>query len=259
MITYPTIDPVLVHIGPLAIRWYGLAYLGGILASYLYLKKCFVGELGATKDQALNFVTNCMFGLMIGGRVGYVLFYDFYYFLENPLRIFAVWTGGMSYHGGAIGAAVAVILFSRKNTISMWTLLDYLAIGSTFGLFFGRIANFINAELWGRVTDVAWGMVFPGAGLYPRHPSQLYEAFFEGVFLFLVLHTLKKNKDIKSGMLFCVYVFLYGLFRFFIEFFREPDAHLGAVLGWMSMGQVLCVVMMVGSLGIGVFRMKTKR
>lgn len=244
MLTYPEIDPVLVQIGPLAIRWYGLAYLGGVLAAYLYVKKIFVEEQGFTLDQVLTLVTNIVLGIMLGGRIGYMLFYNFSTFLSNPLSLFAVWEGGMSYHGGAIGAALAVILFCWQDKKAFWPVLDLLAISSTFGLFFGRVANFINAELWGRVTDVSWGMVFPGAGSLPRHPSQLYEAFLEGIVLFLLLHVLRTRVRLKPGQLFGVYLIGYGVFRFVIEFFREPDAHLGFIFAWISMGQILCVVMM---------------
>ena len=244
MLAYPEIDPVLVQLGPLAIRWYGLAYLGGVLAAYLYVKKIFIQEHGFTPDQVLSLITNIVLGIMLGGRIGYMLFYNFSSLLASPLSLFAVWEGGMSYHGGAIGAALAVIVFCYQHKISFWPVLDLLAIGSTFGLFFGRVAHFINAELWGRVTDVSWAMVFPGGGPLPRHPSQLYEALLEGLVLFLILHGLRIKLSLKQGQLFGVYVFFYGLFRFIIEFFREPDAHLGFVFAWMSIGQVLCVVMM---------------
>jgi phosphatidylglycerol:prolipoprotein diacylglycerol transferase len=245
MLAYPEIDPVLVQIGPLAIRWYGLAYLSGVLAAYLYVKKIFISEQGFTADQVLSLVTNIVLGILLGGRIGYMVFYNFGDLWYDPLSLFAVWQGGMSYHGGAIGAALAVILFCWQNKKPFWPVLDLLAIGSTFGLFFGRVANFINAELWGRVTDVPWGMVFPGAGPLPRHPSQLYEAFLEGVLLFFILHFLRRKVALKPGQLFGAYLVGYGSFRFIVEFFREPDAHLGTVLSWMSMGQVLCVVMIV--------------
>jgi phosphatidylglycerol:prolipoprotein diacylglycerol transferase len=249
MLAYPDIDPILIQIGPLAIRWYGLAYLGGVLAAYLYVKNIFVSEQGFTQDQVLSLVTNIVLGIMLGGRIGYVFFYNFSYFLKHPLSLFAVWEGGMSYHGGAIGAAVAVLVFCWQYKKAFWPVLDLLAISSTFGLFFGRLANFINGELWGRVTDVPWGMVFPGAGVYPRHPSQLYEALLEGLVLFFILHLLRTRSSLKSGQLFGAYLGCYGVFRFVIEFFREPDAQLGFVVAWMSMGQVLCVVMMIlGSL-----------
>lgn len=245
MLAYPEIDPVLVHIGPLAIRWYGLAYLAGVFAAYLYVKRLFINEQSFAADEVLTLVTNIVLGIMVGGRVGYMVFYNADVFFSNPLSLFAVWEGGMSYHGGAIGAALAVLLFCWQYKKPLWPVLDLLAISSTFGLFFGRLANFINGELWGRVTDVAWGMVFPGAGALPRHPSQLYEAFLEGVVLFILLHLLRTKVRLKSGQLFGAYLLGYGCFRFVIEFFREPDAHLGFVLSWMSMGQVLCVVMMV--------------
>ena len=248
MITYPQIDPIALSIGPLAIRWYGLAYLAGIASAYFFLKDEFFRRFQWSKDRVLDLYTWVVFGVMLGGRIGYVLFYDFEYFIGHPAHIFAVWEGGMSYHGGALGAMVAMILFARKMKVSVYSLLDLLGIGSCFGLFFGRLANFINGELFGRVTTVDWGMVFPGGGSLPRHPSQLYEAFFEGVVLFLILYVLKKKAALKPGQLFGAYLFFYGLFRFGIEFFREPDAQLGTVLGVFSMGQLLCGVM----IGLGV-------
>jgi phosphatidylglycerol:prolipoprotein diacylglycerol transferase len=248
MIDYPTIDPILVSIGPLHIRWYGLAYIAGIMMAMSYLKPTFTHQFSLSKDQQSTVMITIIAGIMIGGRLGYIVFYDLAYYLHNPSQWLAVWNGGMSYHGGALGAVGAMVYLARHFKVSFISLLDILGIGSTFGLFFGRIANFINGELYGRVTDVPWAMVFPSGGLLPRHPSQLYEAFFEGFVLFTLLHFLKKRCVLKPGQLFGVYLLGYGLFRFFIEFVRQPDYHLGTVLGPLSMGQVLCVVMVMGGL-----------
>lgn len=249
MITYPQIDPIAFELGPLAIRWYGLSYLAGVFCAYLFLKKEFFKEFSWKPDTVLDFLSWVMFGVLLGGRFGYVLFYDFSFFIQNPLHIFSVWEGGMSYHGGAIGAMFGVILFARKRNVSFWPLLDLLGLGSCFGLFFGRLANFVNGELYGRYTDVSWGMIFPNGGPFARHPSQLYEAFFEGIVLFLILWGLRRKASLQQGQLFGFYLVGYGVFRFFIEFFREPDAQLGTFIGFFSMGQLLCGVM----ISIGVF------
>lgn len=255
MITYPHINPIALEIGPLAVRWYGLAYLAGIFSAYLFLKKEFLRVFGWTSETVLDLFSWIVFGILFGGRIGYVLFYDLPYFLSYPAHVFAVWEGGMSYHGGALGAMVGLILFARKRRVDPWALLDFLGIGSCFGLFFGRLANFINGELYGRVSDVPWAMVFPSGGPFARHPSQLYEALCEGVLLFAVLYGLKRRVSLKPGQLFGCYVLGYGLCRFMIEFFREPDAQLGTVISFFSMGQVLCAVMVLfGSLVIFVRR-----
>jgi phosphatidylglycerol:prolipoprotein diacylglycerol transferase len=245
MLNYPNIDPILFQLGPLAIRWYGIAYLAGIALAYLYLKNRLMSSLKLSNDDILSFFSAVIFGIIIGGRLGYVFIYDVSNILAHPLSIFAVWNGGMSYHGGAIGAALGAYISHFNLKVSTWKLLDALSIGSTFGLFFGRIANFINGELWGRVTTVPWGMVFPGAGPFYRHPSQLYEAFFEGVVLFLILHIVMKKQWLPGGGVFGLYVGLYGIFRFLLEFFREPDRHIGIVFMGMSMGQLLCILMMI--------------
>lgn len=257
MIHYPTIDPVLLSIGPLQIRWYGLAYIAGIFIAMRYLKTTFIRQFSFSKDQQSTLMIVLLLGIMVGGRLGYILFYDLTYYIQHPGQWIAVWQGGMSYHGGGIGAVVAMIYLSKKFSVPFLSLLDILGIGSTFGLFFGRIANFINGELYGRVTDVPWAMVFPGSDGLPRHPSQLYEALFEGVLLFLILHYVKNRFALKPGQLFGVYLLGYGVFRFCIEFFRQPDAHLGTVWGVLSMGQILCMVMMMG--GVVFCRLKSDK
>ena len=248
MIRYPNIDPVLVSIGPLAIRWYGLAYLMGILTAMAYLRSVLTHTLGLSRDQQTSLMTTVLIGIILGGRVGYVLFYDIVYFWNNPLQLIAIWNGGMSYHGGGIGAMVALLVFSKVHHVSFRQLLDCLSIGATFGVFFGRLANFINGELYGRVTDVPWGMVFPSGGPLPRHPSQLYEAVFEGVVIFVILRIILKCVDLKPGQLFGIYWVFYATFRFFIEFFRAPDRHIGLLWAGLSMGQILCLMMGIGGM-----------
>ena len=253
MITYPAIDPIAFQMGPLAVRWYGLSYLTGIFLGYLFIKDDLIRQFKWSKDTVLDLFSWMVFGVMLGGRFGYVLIYDFTYFIHHPSHIFAIWEGGMSYHGAAFGAMTAMILFSRKMKVSSLFVLDLLGIGSCFGLFLGRLANFVNGELFGRVTSVSWGMVFPNGGPLPRHPSQLYESFFEGIVLFSLLFLIRKTVKLKEGQLFGAYLFFYGLFRFGIEFFREPDVQLGAVVSFFSMGQILCLIMMgSGVLWVGI-------
>jgi phosphatidylglycerol---prolipoprotein diacylglyceryl transferase len=245
MIQYPNIDPVLLSIGPLKIRWYGLSYLLGVFSAFVFLTPILKKKFNFTTDDSLNLATAYVMGIIFGGRLGYVLFYDFIYFLHHPFEIVAIWQGGMSYHGGGIGAVVAMFVFSKRMNISFVELLDLLGIGTCFGVFFGRIANFINGELFGRVSDISWAMIFPGGGPLPRHPSQLYESFFEGFLLFWILYFCMTRLSLKKGQLFSLYLLLYGLFRFFLEFTREPDEHLGFVLNFMTMGQVLSSIMII--------------
>jgi phosphatidylglycerol---prolipoprotein diacylglyceryl transferase len=252
---FPDISPVLIQIGPIAIRWYGLAYIAGILIGFRLVSKDLF-RLGLNSDDRYNLMTWLIFGIFLGGRMGYVFFYDMFYYAQNPAQILAVWHGGMSYHGAAIGCMVALYLFGKRRRVSYLSLLDLLGFASTIGIFFGRLANFINAELYGRVTTMPWGVVFPSGGPLPRHPSQLYEAFGEGLFIFVVLWAIQKyreklNRPLKPGMLFSYYLLLYGSVRFVIEFFREPDSQIGYVLGMFTVGQLLCLSMVL--LGAGVF------
>lgn len=240
MIGYPEIDPVFFRIGPLAFRWYGLMYILGFFFGFRFAKVFLRDRFGLDVDQALNFFTCTVLGVLLGGRLGYVLFYKLPFYLDHPSQILSVWEGGMSYHGGAIGAVAGVYLFSQRHRVSFLGILDLLGISSTFGLFFGRIGNFINGELYGRVSNVPWAMIFPTGGPLARHPSQLYQAFFEGIVLFGLLYFLLRCFKLKNGILFSVYLMAYGGFRFFLEYFREPDAHLGFVVASFSMGQLLC-------------------
>jgi phosphatidylglycerol:prolipoprotein diacylglycerol transferase len=245
-IYHPQIDPVAFVIGPLQVRWYGLMYLMGFLAAWLlgYLRAKRPGS-GWDPQELPDLITFCALGVIIGARLGYVLFYDLAMFLSQPLEIFKIWKGGMSFHGGLLGVLVALWYFARRTGRSFFQVADFAAPLVPVGLGAGRIGNFINGELWGRVTDVPWAMIFadPSSGFLPRHPSQLYQAFLEGLVLFIVLWTFSsKPRPIMavSGL----FSLCCGVFRFFVEFFREPDAHLGFVaFDWMTMGQALSLPM----------------
>ncbi len=248
---FPQIDPIIFEIGSFALRWYSLAYITGLLLGWLFMRHLaarFHPHISREQiDDLLFWVT---LGVIIGGRLGYVLFYNASYYLQHPLDILFVWQGGMSFHGGLLGVAAAMLYVSRRHKISVLEISDLVAAVVPVGLFFGRLANFINAELWGRVTNVAWGVIFPHAGDLPRHPSQLYEAFFEGMIIFLLNLILIFRFAIfkRAGFLTGIFLLCYGTARFFIEFFREPDAHLGLVLGGLSMGQILCLFMVIAGL-----------
>lgn len=243
MIPYPRIDPEIVRIGPFAVRWYGMMYLIGFLSSYMLVRYQIRKKgLGLSRDFVASLYSCLILGLLVGARLGYVIFYDLSSYLRNPLEIFAVWHGGMSFHGGLIGSAVAGFLFCRKAGEDFWRVSDLVIATAPIGLGLGRIGNFINGELYGRVTDVPWAMVFPSGGPLPRHPSQIYEFLLEGVLLFTVLWILK-GKGYRSGILSAIFLATYGIFRFLAEFFREPDLQVGFVLGSFTMGQVLSVGM----------------
>lgn len=250
ILPFPNIDPVAFAIGPLAVHWYGLAYVAGIMIGWLYARKLidrptlWKGDAAPmTKTHLDDFLVWIAVGIVVGGRTGYVLFYDLPVMLENPIRIIQIWNGGMSFHGGLMGAIVAMILFARKNMIPVWSMFDIIAAVVPIGLLFGRIANFINGELWGRLSSAPWAIVFPTGGPFARHPSQLYEAALEGIVLLLLLASLIFGiKAFKTpGLIAGIFVMGYGLSRIFVEFFREPDAQLGYLLGtnWLTMGMVL--------------------
>jgi phosphatidylglycerol:prolipoprotein diacylglycerol transferase len=245
----PHIDPVFFHLGPLEFRWYGLMYIIGFVAAYfIILAGVKRKKIGWSKEDVGDFVFFVAMGVILGGRTGYVVFYNLSYYMDHPLRIFAVWEGGMSFHGGFIGAVLAGFLFLRKRRIGFFPMADIVAPTIPIGLGLGRIGNFINGELYGRVTDIPWGMVFPNGGALPRHPSQLYEAILEGPVMYLALWLLGR-KEKPAGVVFWAFIALYGLFRFFVEFFREPDQQLGYILGTFSMGQLLSFPMFL--LGVG--------
>jgi phosphatidylglycerol:prolipoprotein diacylglycerol transferase len=244
------INPILIDLGPIRVSWYGLMYVLGFLASYLLVRyQMNKKDFGVSRLDVENLFFYLILGLIIGARLGYVLFYDLKMYLADPLEIFAVWHGGMSFHGGLIGVLIVGILFCWKNKKSFWTVADLFIVTAPIGLGLGRIGNFINGELYGRVTQVPWGMIFPKGGPLPRHPSQLYESGLEGGVLFLILWFLK-DKKLPEGGLLAVFLSFYGLFRFIVEFFREPDPQLGFVLGSFTMGQILCSFMIVGGIGL---------
>jgi len=261
MLTYPDIDPVALHLGPLSIRWYALAYIAGLLLGWAYAT--YWANKNRWRPNAAdfeNFLTWAIFGVVLGGRLGYVLFYQPGYYFTHPLEILMVWHGGMSFHGGALGVIAAVIAFAWRNKINALALGDVVAAAAPIGLFFGRIANFINGELWGRVADpntVPWAMVFPHGGPEPRHPSQLYQAGMEGLILFLLLYLLLRSEKLRARHGFVGGAFLvgYGCARIVGEFFREPDAFLGFI-GPFTMGQILSAPMIL----VGIYLMvRTKK
>ena len=251
MLNYPQIDPVAFAIGPLKIRWYGISYIVGILLAWwlLRFRASKKPELNWNNDQIADLVFYATIGIIIGGRLGSVLFYNLPYYLDHPLNIIKIWKGGMSFHGGLLGVLIAIWFYSRSISKHFFETADFIAPVIPVGLFFGRIANFINGELWGRPTDIAWGMVFPHVDQLARHPSQLYQALMEGVLLFVILWCYSSRQQPRmavSGL----FLIGYGLFRFLVEFAREPDRQIGYVaFDWLTMGQVLSVPMFI----IGVF------
>lgn len=254
-LAFPNIDPVALRLGPLAIHWYGVGYVVGILLGWWYARRIVSndrlwtgGKAPLTVVDLDDFILWAAVGIVAGGRIGYILFYDFARYLQNPLDIFALWEGGMSFHGGLLGVAAAMILFATRRGINPWSLFDTVSAVVPIGLGLVRVANFINSELWGRPADLPWAFVFPNGGPEPRHPSQLYEAALEGLVLFLVLrlltHGLMKLK--KPGFVAGAFVCGYGLSRIFVEFFREPDPQLGYLFGdWLTMGMILSTPMVL--------------
>jgi phosphatidylglycerol:prolipoprotein diacylglycerol transferase len=248
VIPYPVIDPVLVQFGPFAIRWYALAYIVGLVIGWRYCLAIAKRPPKVARPQDIDdFLVWATLGVVLGGRIGYVLFYKPGYYIENPGEIIALWHGGMSFHGGAAGVFVALALFCRQRGIPLLGLSDIIACAVPIGLFFGRIANFINGELWGRVSDVPWAMVFPNAGPLPRHPSQLYEASLEGVVLFCLLFALQRFAGLRSreGAICGVFLVGYAVARIIGEMFREPDAQLGFLFLGVTMGQLLSVPLLL--------------
>jgi phosphatidylglycerol:prolipoprotein diacylglycerol transferase len=252
VITFPMIDPVLISIGPFAVRWYALAYIVGILLGWLYARalirseKLWGGPAPLTVQDFDDFVLWVTLGIILGGRIGYVLFYNLPYFAEHPLESFQLWKGGMSFHGGFVGCVLAVVLFARYRNLSILSLGDLTCAAGTIGLFLGRLANFINSELWGRPSDVPWAMVFPTGGPQPRHPSQLYEATLEGIVLFVVLFALIRAGALKRpGAIIGAFAIGYSIARSFCELFREPDPQLGFLWGGLTMGMLLSLPLLL--------------
>lgn len=244
------IDPVLIRIGPIAVRWYGIMYLCGFLCGYWVIKSELRRRNGPIAvSEASDFLFYLIAGLLIGARLGYVLFYNLPSYVQAPWEVLAIWHGGMSFHGGLLGMIVSGGWYARKKRVSFADLADIGALSAPIGLMLGRIGNFINGELYGRVTTLPWGIVFPNGGNLPRHPSQLYEAMLEGPVLFAMLWWLRK-KTAVHGVLFSVFLIGYGVSRFLVEFVREPDPQLGFVLLGFTMGQILCVCMILAGSGL---------
>ena len=248
VLPFPAFDPVIFSIGPFSIRWYALAYIAGILLGWLYARaliraeRLWGGPPPLKPEDFDDFILWVTLGIILGGRIGYVLFYNPAHYAEHPLEILELWNGGMSFHGGFLGVVTAVALFGWKRKISILSLGDLTCAAAPIGLFLGRLANFINGELWGRTTDVHWAMVFPGAGPLPRHPSQLYEAALEGLVLFAVLYWMIREGALeRRGLILGAFAMGYSVMRSFSELFREPDAQLGFLWGGMTMGMLLSI------------------
>jgi len=257
VLPFPAIDPVLISIGPLAIRWYALAYIVGIVAGWFYARaiiasqKLWGGPAPFSVTEFDDFIIWVTLGIILGGRIGYVLFYNLPHFVAHPLQAFELWNGGMSFHGGFLGCVVATVAFALRRGLPMLSLGDVTTAVAPIGLFLGRIANFINGELWGRPTDVLWAMVFPNGGPVARHPSQLYEAALEGLVLLIVLGVIVRLGALKRpGLVTGAFAIGYGVARIVCEFFREPDAQLGFLWGGLTMGMLLCIPLITAGIGL---------
>ncbi|MEC4091122.1 MULTISPECIES: prolipoprotein diacylglyceryl transferase [Pseudoalteromonas] len=247
---FPEIDPIIFSIGPLSVRWYGVMYLIGFaFAMWWANKEADKPNSGWTKDEVSDLLFYGMLGVILGGRIGYVFFYQFNLFLENPMYLLRIDQGGMSFHGGALGVIAGIFIFAWRFKKSPLAVGDFVVPMVPVGLLAGRIGNFINGELWGRPTDVPWAVVFPTGGPLARHPSQLYEAFLEGLVLFIMLIWYRKQPR-PAGSIAGLFLVGYGTFRFIVEYFREPDAHIGLYAGMISQGQILSLPMMIGGLGL---------
>ncbi|WP_421840797.1 prolipoprotein diacylglyceryl transferase [Marinobacter algicola] len=247
MLQYPQIDPIAISLGPLQIHWYGLMYLVGFLSAW-WLARRRAHRLGLSSEAIETLIFYCAVGVILGGRVGYALFYGFDKLADNPFWLFKIWEGGMSFHGGFAGVLVAALVFARKQNLRFFRLTDFIAPLVPIGLGAGRLGNFINHELPGRVSDAPWAMVFPNMGPEPRHPSSLYEFALEGVVLFAVLWWFSSHPR-RNGATSGLFLVLYGIFRFVVEFVRLPDPQLGFIaLGWLTMGQLLTLPMIIGGL-----------
>jgi len=259
---FPNIDPVALYLGPIPIRWYALSYIAGFILGWKYC----LYLVGLDKDKRPHkldiddFLPWAILGVIIGGRLGYVLFYQPELYLADPLEIARIWHGGMSFHGGFLGVIIAAIIFCRKREIPLLRMADLLAGAAPIGILFGRLANFINGELFGRTTNVPWGIVFPNGGEMPRHPSQLYEAALEGLLLFVILFLMARKTSMRerSGLLAGVFLIGYGLARSFVEFYREPDLQVGFIADVLTMGQILCLPMIIGGLVLVVMSVRRK-
>jgi phosphatidylglycerol:prolipoprotein diacylglycerol transferase len=263
IIPFPDLDPVLVTIGPFAIRWYALAYIFGILLGWVYARAIICDERIWGKPAPLqvedfdDFILWVTLGIILGGRTGYVLFYNLPHFIEHPLEIFEVWNGGMSFHGGFLGCVAAVIGFAITRKLPVLSLGDITCAVAPIGLLLGRLANFVNGELWGRSADVPWAMIFPRAGPIPRHPSQLYEAGLEGLVLLVVLGLMVRAGALRRpGLVLGAFAALYAVMRSFCEFFREPDSQLGFLWGGMTMGMLLSIPLFIAGVLLIAFALR---
>lgn len=243
------LSPIAFQIYSFEIRWYSLAYILGIILGWFYCKKRLI------KDEKIynlfdDYITYLIIGIILGGRLGYVLFYNLNYYLENPIEIIMIWNGGMSFHGGLIGVIISTIIFCRKNKTDAYVFLDLISLVAPIGLFFGRIANFINSELYGKATNVFWSVKFINIDNISRHPSQIYEAFFEGIILFVILNYLVKKDILKQpGVISAIFLILYSSLRFILEFYREPDLHIGYLVFQLTMGQLISIIFFI----LGIF------
>ena len=257
ILIHPSIDPVIFSFSFIEIRWYGMAYIVTFITGS-FLIKFLNGKITSKLTNKLidDFFIWSIIGVIFGGRIGYVFFYQIENLILNPIYLFYIWKGGMSFHGGLIGMILAIYFFSKKHNINFFHLSDLVSTVAPIGLFFGRIANFINTELYGRITDFPFAMIYPSIDNFPRHPSQLYEAFFEGIFLFLILILIYNKKFLNNnfGIASAVFLFTYGLLRFFIEFLREPDEHIGLFFDYFTMGQILCLPIIF--IGIIIYNIK---
>ena len=260
-------DPVLIDLGMFQIRWYSIAYILGILIGWMYANKI----IKLTSNNKYNFkqVTTTQFddlivylviGIILGGRLGYVIFYNLEYYTQNLLEIFKLWQGGMSFHGGLIGIIISTILFSKKSNTNFFKFADIISCVAPIGILLGRMANFINGELYGKITTLPWGVIFPYAGLLPRHPSQIYEAILEGIVLFLIINYLALKKELlfKTGFVSAYFLIFYSILRIFSEIFREPDIHLGLIFNYFSMGTLLSLLTIIIGLFIVLFLKKNE-
>ena len=244
MFDFPNINPVAIDLGIIKISWYAISYICGIVLSWFLILKIIKFKNIKIRNKSISdLISNCIIGIILGGRLGYVIFYNPEYYFNNILEILKIWNGGMSFHGGFIGVVIAVIYSSKSSKIPLMIFSDLISIVSPIGIFFGRIANFINGELYGKVTNHKFGMIFPKGGNLPRHPSQLYEAFFEGLILFVILFFIMTNNKLKKINACSVFLIFYGIFRFTIDNFREPDLNLGYIIFNLSMGQILSIPM----------------
>ena len=249
-------DPVAFQIMSFEIRWYSLAYIFGIIIGWLLCKKIFIKDI-KINEKFDDYLTYSILGIIIGGRLGYILFYNFNYYLNNFFDIFKIWHGGMSFHGGLLGIIIASILFAKKNNQNPFIYMDLVSLVAPIGIFFGRLANFINSELYGTVSNVPWSVIFVKVDNLTRHPSQLYEAFLEGIILFLLLiYFRKKNYLLKPGKISGLFLIFYSIFRFFVEFYRVPDEHIGYLAFNLSTGQIVSVVFLI--IGTIVFYLKNE-